>query len=164
MNALEILRYGDGEVAKAVDGLDDWTTPGVTSAWSAKDVLAHLASYERFLEEAMLEVLGRGPTPTLDAMRGDLKGFNAAQVASRRDTAPDAVRREYAEAHARVMALATEIGPDRLRAPGTIPWYGADYSLDDLIVYTNYAHKREHGAQLRAFRLKRTPAARTAGA
>lgn len=160
MNALEILQYGHGEVIKATEGLDDWTSPGVTSQWSAKDVMGHLASYERFLEEALLEVLGRGPTPTLDAMRSDWRGFNATQVASRRDAAPDAVRREYDEAHARVMALATELGPERLREPGTIPWYGKGYSLDDLIVYTNYAHKREHGAQLRAFRLKRAPAAR----
>ena len=163
MNAVEILQYGHGEVVNAIDALDDWTTPGVTSQWSARDVLAHLASYERFLEEAMLEVLGRGPTPTLDAMRADWKGFNAAQVASRRDASPDAVRREYDEAHARVMALAAELGPERLREPGTIPWYGGGYSLDDLIVYANYAHKREHGAQLRAFRLRRAPAARAGG-
>ncbi|HET7224301.1 MAG TPA: DinB family protein [Candidatus Eisenbacteria bacterium] len=160
MNALDVLKYGDGEVAKATDGLDDWNTPGVTTSWSAKDVLAHLASFERFLEEAMLELLGRGPTPTLDAMRADAAGFNAAQVGSRRNASLDAVRREYDEAHARVMGLAAEIGPDRLRQPGTIAWYGPSYALDDLIVYANYAHKREHCAQIRAFRLRHAPARR----
>jgi len=27
-----------------------------------------------------------------------------------------------------------------------------DYALDDFIVYTNYGHKREHSAQIAAFR------------
>jgi hypothetical protein len=39
-----------------------------------------------------------------------------------------------------------------LRAPGTIPWYGAEYALDDLIVYFNYGHKREHAGQIGLFR------------
>ena len=33
---------------------------------------------------------------------------------------------------------------------GTIPWYGPDYSLDDLLVYQMYGHKREHDPQLSA--------------
>ena len=30
------------------------------------------------------------------------------------------------------------------------PWYGPEYSLDDLVVYTMYGHKREHDPQLSA--------------
>jgi hypothetical protein len=33
---------------------------------------------------------------------------------------------------------------------GTIPWYGPEYSLNDLVVYQMYGHKREHGPQLDA--------------
>ncbi len=159
MNALDILKYGNQHVVDALSGLEDWNTPGVTTRWTAKDMLAHLASYERFLEEAMLEVQGRGPTPTLDAMRDDHAGFNDRQVAARAGQPLEAVRREYDDAHARVMAVAEALGPDRLRAPGTVPWYGAGYSLDDLIVYANYAHKREHCAQLKAFRTRRAETA-----
>ena len=36
------------------------------------------------------------------------------------------------------------------REVGTIPWYGPQYSLDDMLVYTMYGHKREHGPQLDA--------------
>jgi mycothiol maleylpyruvate isomerase-like protein len=159
VNALDILKYGHREIVSGLEGLDDWDSAGVTSRWSVKDLVAHLASYERFVEEAMLEVLGRGPTPVLDAMRADPRGFNDAQVGARRAHGTDVVRREYEEAHARLLALADELGPERLRREGTIPWYGLRYSLDDLIVYANYAHKREHGAQLRAFRLRHTPSA-----
>jgi hypothetical protein len=36
------------------------------------------------------------------------------------------------------------------RDTGTIPWYGPEYSLDDLVVYQQYGHKREHDPQLAA--------------
>ena len=39
-----------------------------------------------------------------------------------------------------------------LRQPGTLPWYGAEYAVDDLIVYTAYGHKREHSAQIAVYR------------
>ncbi|SRR5258706_10763415 len=155
MNALDILDYAHQDVLRDLGATKDWTTPGVTTRWSAKDMVAHLASFERYLEEALLEVLGRGPTPVLDSMRSDPQHFNDVQVGQRVAQSLETLRREYEEAHARLIALAGELGPERLRQPGSIPWYGAQYSLDDLMVYTNYGHKREHCAQLRGFELRR---------
>ena len=54
------------------------------------------------------------------------------------------------EAHERVLRLAALIAPEVWREVGTIPWYGAEYSLDDLVVYQQYGHKREHDPQLQA--------------
>ena len=162
MEVLSMLAYGHADVRRAFDGLSDadWTSVGVTSHWSPKDLLAHLASFERMLEEAMGQVAGeRGPTPTLDAMRGPAgETFNEDQVAARRDKTPAEIMAEYEKANAGVMSHAGQLGPERLRQVGTIRWYGASYSLDDLIVYTNYAHKREHCAQMRRWRLERAPA------
>src|SRR5207237_8524769 len=98
-----------------------------------------------------------------DAIRGDFHGFNDAQVAARRGHMVDAIRREYDEANGRVMALAGALGAERLREAGTIPWYGPQYSLDDFIVYANYAHTREHCPHLRAFKLRRAEAATPRG-
>jgi len=128
MNALDVLTYGHGTLLRSLEGLEDWDTPGVTTRWSAKDLLAHMASYERFLEEALLELEGRGPTPVLDAMRRDSGGFNESQVGARATQPLEAVRREYEEANERVMALVKRLSPERLREVGTIPWYGAEYS------------------------------------
>ncbi|MGQ9887993.1 MAG: maleylpyruvate isomerase N-terminal domain-containing protein [Aggregatilineales bacterium] len=49
VNANDILKYGHLTVLQAVDGLPpaDWETPGVCGVWSVKDIVAHLASYER---------------------------------------------------------------------------------------------------------------------
>jgi hypothetical protein len=48
------------------------------------------------------------------------------------------------------MTHARAITAERWREVGTIPWYGPQYSLEDLIVYTMYGHKREHNPQLEA--------------
>ncbi len=153
MNARDILEYGHRDVLQAFEGLtpDEWTRVGVTTRWTPKDLIAHLASFELFLEDALKSVLGETPTPTLEAMGRDHAGFNDREVETRRAHAADRSLREYTEAHERVMALIDRLGPARLAETGTIPWYGDHYALDDLIVYANYAHKREHLAQLRMF-------------
>jgi len=155
MNAHQILEHGHRHVLDAFDLLtdSDWSRVGVTSRWTPTDLLAHLVSFELFLADSLGEVLGEGPTPTLDAMRSARATFGEDQVAARRGRTPAEVMKEYESAHAIVMQRAEQLGSDRLREPGTIPWYGEGYSLDDLIVYTNYAHKREHCAQVRRFRM-----------
>ena len=154
MNAADILPYGHLEVTKGFEGLApiDWKRVGVTSRWSPQQLLAHLASYELVLGDVLEELLGRGPTPTLDAFRTAHGDFNDAQVAARATRSPQEIVAEYAEAHERVMKLAREAGAQRLAAAGAIPWYGPQYAVDDFIVYANYAHKREHCAQLKQFR------------
>ncbi len=156
MNARDILGYGHHDVIHALDDLlpEHWTRVGVTPLWSLKDLVAHLASFELFLEDAFKSVLGEKPTPTLDAMEQGRTTFNRDQIAQRRGRSHEQVMQEYQEAHQRVIALAVRLGATRLAEPGTIPWYGEQYSLDDLIVYANYGHKREHVAQIRAFRRK----------
>jgi hypothetical protein len=50
------------------------------------------------------------------------------------------------------MSLLVNIPSETLRQIGTLPWYGIEYALDDVLVYMYYGHKREHSAQIAAFR------------
>ena len=154
MNAADILKYGHRTVLRAVDGLsgDDWTSPGACGRWSIQDLVAHLASYERATEDVVLELLGVGPTPTLDRLRDPESSFNDREVEARRGRDVGEVLSEYNEAVARVAALVAQVPEDRRREPGLLPWYGEEYALDDLLVYMVYGHKREHAAQIAAFR------------
>src|SRR5436190_3591854 len=97
MNALDILHYGDREVRGAFDGLGpaDWNRTGVTRRWSAKDVLAHLASFEIVLEEVLKSVAGDRPGPMLDRFTREHASFNDAEVEARRSKSADEVRSEY---------------------------------------------------------------------
>ena len=157
MNVRDVLTYGHKDVITVVEGLSEaeWQIPEVTTSWSVKDTIGHLAAYEVLLEDAFTSVLDPSArTPTLEKMRAGAKSFNDAEAESRRDRSGREVLDEYSAAHERVIRLLDRFTPERLREPGTIPWYGAEYSLDDFVVYANYAHKREHVAQIRLF-LKR---------
>jgi len=87
------------------------------------------------------------PTVT-DLLRVSPATFNDDQAAIRRDWPVDDVLSELRKAHERVMDFAARVAPDSWREVGTIPWYGPQYALDDLVAYTMYGHKREHAPQL----------------
>jgi hypothetical protein len=155
MNAHDILKYGHLWVHKHLDGLtdDQMQVPGVCGVWSVKEIIAHLASYEWVLAEVLQGFIDPGPTPTLDQMTSmDGDAFNAVQVGMRQDNSVTEVVSEYNEAYAHVNQLLPRMDGAELRHAGTIPWYGKEYSLDDLIVYQYYGHKREHMAQVAVYR------------
>ncbi len=155
MNACDILKYGHTFVLRIVDGLpeEEWTTPNVCGVWSTQEIIAHLSSFDHLLLELLGTFLGEtGPTPTLDAYREDVQAFNDTQVARRQGMTAAEQLAEYDATHAQTVELAARVPEATLRRPGTLPWYGAEYSLDDFIVYSYYGHQREHGAQIGVFR------------
>jgi hypothetical protein len=153
MNADDVFRFGHLTVMGCVEQLPEggWEAPGVCGVWSARDVLAHLASYELLAGDIFATILGEEPGPTLDLLlsRGD--AFNEEQVAQRRGLTPEATVTEYVAANERASALLARIPVERRRQNGVLPWYGAEYDLDDVIAYMSYGHKREHSAQIAEF-------------
>ena len=154
MNTVDVLKYGHHTVVQAVDGLAavDWATPGVCGWWSVKDIIAHLASFEHLLIDVLKSVQGEEATPTLDKFGQDQQRFNDLEVEARRDQPVGLVWAEYNETFARAEELMARIPEEQRRLNGVLPWYGAEYDLEDFIVYTFYGHKREHCAQIAVFR------------
>jgi hypothetical protein len=162
MNADDVFRYGHLTVLGCVKGLPDdgWETPGVCGVWSAKDVIAHLASYELATGDVFASVLGELPGPTLDLMLSHGAAFNDSQVDQRRGQTPSEAMDEYGAAYERAAAMLGRIPLHLRRQAGILPWYGAEYDLEDVIAYLSYGHKREHSAQIAEFcyRLAESPA------
>ena len=132
------------------------TSPGACGEFSARDLMVHMGTQENILVDILGGFVTPGtPTPYFDRMM-ELGGdpYTMAQIAEARaqNTPVAVVRAAYDAAHARLLELAAQIPVETFRQPGTIPWYGAEYALDDLIVYFNYGHKREHSGQLGLFR------------
>jgi hypothetical protein len=154
MNAQDILKYGQGTLLQTIDGFPDskWETGGACGTWSVKDIIAHLASYEEVLVDVLSGFVAKRPTPYLDKYTGLGGQFNDLEVESRRTKTAREVLNELTDVHARVMELAGQIRPEIFRQAGTLPWYGMEYALDDVLVYMYYGHKREHSAQIAAFR------------
>ena len=149
MNPRDILRYGQRDIDALIARYRpaDWERIAL-GVWTAKDLLGHLGAYEVRFAEVVAPVAGDEPVTNLRAESPAT--FNDDQAAVRRDWPIAAVIDELRAAHERVMAAVDRIAPERWREVGTIPWYGPEYSLDDLAVYTMYGHKREHGPQLEA--------------
>lgn len=154
MNVSDVLYYGNRTLMRSVEGLeeDNWHMPGACGIWSVKDIFSHLTSYELWHEEALQGFLGGGPTPMMEAMAEQGDDFNDQQVKLLKDWSAEEVLREYQSAHKRLHSLSKDIPDSTYRENGTLPWYGEGYCLEDFLVYSNYGHKREHSAQIHAFR------------
>ncbi len=154
MNASDILKYGHLTVLGAVKDLPevDWQTADVCGVWSVKQIIAHLASFEQLLVEILATVSGSAPAPALARYKADLLAFNDVEVAARDHLTVTQAMAEYETLQAQTMSLLAQIPVARRRENGILPWYGAEYDLDDFLVYTYYGHKREHCAQIAVFR------------
>ena len=86
----------------------------------------------------------------IDHVDGYPATINDDQAAIRADWTVDAVVTELRDAARRVTDRAGRVPDELWTRVGTIPWYGAQYAIDDLLVYQMYGHKREHGPQLEA--------------
>jgi hypothetical protein len=154
MNTIDILKNGHTTVMAAIDGFpaEVWDEPGVCGVWSTKDIIAHLASFEHLLVDVLNSLSNDNSTPTLDDFFAGNEQFNDAEVNKRRDRTVEEVLAEYNDTHAQTVTLLAAVPAETGRQNGLLPWYGAEYDLEDLIVYSFYGHKREHCAQIDLFR------------
>ena len=155
MNASDILKYGNLTVLRTLEEVpqSEWETPNVCGWWSTKHILAHLNSFEHILVEVLGSFVGDQATPALNQLQSmGGQGFNDFQVEIRKNKTPAEIMEEYKTTQAETMRLVVQLDADLLRRPGTLPWYGLEYALDDYIVYQFYGHKREHTAQVNVFK------------
>jgi hypothetical protein len=155
MNTDTILQYGHQMVLTVVKDLptEDWTRPGAYGTWSVKDIIGHLTLCEYALTEISQSILEEGhPTPTLDRLRRNFVEFRESEVQRRQSLTIEETVDEYLAAYEQNGPLVSRIPVDISHRNGTLPWYGAEFDLDDFIVFTFYGHKRERASQIAAFR------------
>lgn len=155
MNAEDVLKYGHRTVMNAVDGLTEAQAlvEGVCGWWSVRHIVAHLASHELVLNDVLRQFIDPAASaPTLDSYAAQHLAFNDIEVEKRKSVSYADLLREYEQASATTRELITQIPLERRRQAGTLPWYGDEYDLEDLIAYSNYGHKREHCAQIAVYR------------
>src|SRR5689334_11292052 len=111
MNARDILKYGQQTVLQTLHSLPEasWETPGSCGVWSVKDIIAHLASYERVLVDILTTFTRSGPTPALNTFL-ELGGqFNDSEVNRRKKKTIQDVLAEFNDTHIQVMSLLVNI-------------------------------------------------------
>jgi hypothetical protein len=149
VNPVDVLRYGQADLDGLIDRFrpDDWEAIAL-GVWTTKDLIGHLGAFEVRFADILALFLGESPDTDLSGTNPAT--FNDDQAAVRRDWSVDAVVSELRDGSRRVADRAARIPLERWTEVGTIPWYGPQYALDDLLVYSMYGHKREHQPQLEA--------------
>lgn len=160
MNVNDVMKYGHAHFLRTLEDLpqSEWETGGVCGVWSVKDIIGHIGANEVFLDEMLAGFVGEAmSTPFLDQLAtlgpADFFGkFNDEQADLRKSHTAQQVLDEYNAAYERVAAKGLKIDHDTWRKNGTLAWYGDGYSLADYVVYGIYGHKREHLAEINAFK------------
>jgi len=158
MNSSELLEKGHQMIIQVVDGLREvqWDVPGVCGEWSVKDIVAHLASYERVTLDVLNTFSGKEPTPYVLRFISQTQQFDDSEVEARKYATAQQVIDEYQDTQVQTISLLEQIPPEKVQQPGTMPWYQKDLSLADFI-NRMYEHTREHYDQIARFHDKVRP-------
>jgi len=134
--------------------------PGVAGNWSVKDVLAHLAAFQRAWG-ARLRWAATGVPPTtremfdVDALPEGAETWtedqqNAAIHVQYASLAPPAVLAMWRETDDGLTDGVAALPEDDLTTPGRFPW-ADERSLAEAMAGDTYRHAREHAAGVRAW-------------
>ncbi len=153
MNAGDVLEQSHTLLTQAVDDLPEaaWDVPGVCGEWSVKDIVAHLASYERLLIDILQALQGDEITPYVRSFLNDGETFNKVAVESRKYQTAQQVLNEYEEAQVQTTSLLAQISARKIEQPGTMPWWNQEMCLADEI-NSLCAHTQQHTDQIIQFR------------
>ncbi len=159
LETLRSARAAFDELLVAV-GVDRMTQPIDESGWSAKDVVAHITAYERWLVAQLRGTL-RGAPPTNREMYGadtppdgaepfDIDRLNAAMRDRDAALSLDEVLQLAGQTFADLLAVLADLPAAAFERPGLLDW-APDDALPRLIDRQVIDHYRQHEPAIRAW-------------
>lgn len=137
-------------------GPERMTLPGVAGEWTVKDLVAHVAVYERWTAWQMERALGGEtamvalPEQTAATDVNDLDERNAAFYAVFRDQPLDETLRQSRTSYNRLLAAVIAFPDDLLANSDRFEWsFGAP--VWRVVAGNSFAHEEEHIAHIRAW-------------
>ena len=122
--------------------------PGAVGVWSVKDVLAHIAYWERYGAN-ILRAVARGETPEQTA--DDItERSNASVVAQYYQRPLSAVIADWQAAREELLDRIADLTDADLNDPARFAW-SEGVTLLDLIAGSSFEHEQEHVEQIRAW-------------
>jgi hypothetical protein len=124
------------------------TTRPVIDWWTLKDMLGHVAMWERVAIRFVDEFQRKGaPTPLGLKDYAAIDAYNKRGAAERRDWALARVRSEFNAASNDLLAAVERLTDAQLNEPLAAPWESGA-TLERLIAWNSYEHVPEHIAQI----------------
>ena len=92
----------------------DLLAPGITGAWSVRDIIAHVTTWEEETLAHLPAILEGRRSPRYSAMYGGIDAFNALMTTKKKDLSLAEVFRQQEAVHRRVIDLIEKTPEDRL--------------------------------------------------
>ncbi len=122
--------------------------PGAVGVWSVKDVLAHIAFWERYAANIIRDAM-RGSTPVL-AADDETERSNASVVAQYYQRSLAAVIADWQQAREDLLEAIEDLDDEDLNDPDRFPW-SEGRTLLDRLAGNSFDHEQEHIEQIRAW-------------
>jgi hypothetical protein len=150
--AVETIRSERAALETLLEPLSDheMTQPGFESDWSVKDILAHIAAWERRMVGWIEESL-RGETPSRPAPGtawDDLDRLNEQIYLQNRDRPLDQVRAEFEASYRESLAAIQGLTEEDLMDPQRFEWRRGD-PLWHMVAANTWWHYKEHRETIR---------------
>ena len=113
-------------------------TPGVVGPWSVKDIIGHVATWDREALQALRRYLLDRDAKALVTWPADIDGFNAREADGTRAAELAVLRRELAESHRQIVELISGLGEEELETR----------EVKARIRIDTYEHYADHTAQV----------------
>ena len=153
MNVVKLLETAHFVLLDSFDGMHatDWSKPNVCGQWSSRQILVHLTSIERVLEELLRLVCPVSmASPLLDAYCFDREKFNSAEINLHANQSLNSIFTSYEQSYQRVSQLIS--GRDLFIPVGYHGLHQYGNTVADTVITLGYGHKLRHAAHVTAFR------------
>lgn len=133
-----------GKLLKGIDGLDEGAMSRTFYGnWSAKDILAHIAGWQRAMTESM-QRMARGEKPTPEGVDyGDADKWNAGFASAMKAQSGATVVAELRQSFANYVRAANAIPDDR---------FGEGKTINRLLEASGWGHYKEHLPAIEEYR------------
>jgi hypothetical protein len=156
---LNSLRQTHTHLAAALAGIPDevLATQPVIDWWTLKDVMGHIAMWERVAIQ-FVEDYRRDGMPVSLGLNDDaaVDAYNKRGAALRRDYPLARVRAELDAALRDLAAAVESLSDAQLNTPLSAPW-GDGVTLERLVAWNSYEHTPEHIEQIARWRKTAKP-------
>jgi len=148
---LDVIRRERQNLDSLIDSLtqDQKCTLGVEASWSVKDLMAHIAAWERLALDRIHAALTGEPIK-IPIIEGDnfVDDFNGEVYSRNRYEPLESVEEEYKGSYADFLVQIENLGWDFIQAVLPFEWAG-DLTALVLISSNSHWHYKEHAASIR---------------
>jgi hypothetical protein len=146
LNVITLWQYSHDALLGGLD-TSDWERK-ICPRWTLRDAIINLTTMEYVLIEVLESIIFGTDTPMVDRFVADYERFAEDEIIQRRNLSGAEVLEEYRYAYALSSYLLSHVPSEQWRQPGTVPWYGPDFSLEDFVVLFLFEHKRDYIAHI----------------